>query len=71
MARQRRQECPFCGTDSNPYFGDIGTLEKFLTDRGKIVGRKRTWTCSKHQRQLTREIKRARFLGLLPYVQHV
>lgn len=43
-------------------------LEKFLTDRKKILGRSRTGVCSKHQKKLTQAIKRARHLALLPFV---
>lgn len=40
-----------------------------MTERGKILSRKMTGTCSKHQRQLTRAIKRARAIALLPYIE--
>jgi small subunit ribosomal protein S18 len=42
-------------------------LRRYITDRGKIVPRRVTGTCAKHQRQLTGAIKRARFLALLPF----
>lgn len=78
MALQRqkvtrpKQVCPICkGALLEPHFADTKTLEKFLTDRGKIVGRKRTDLCSKHQKRLGKAIKRARFLALLPFVEKV
>lgn len=74
MVKQRRkqpQACLFCKSGIMPYFADVETLGKFLTDRGKIIGRERAGTCSKHQRKLTREIKRARFLALLPFINRV
>ena len=49
-------------------YKDIDTLKKFLTPHGRIQSRKRTGTSSKYQRELATAIKRARFLGLLPYV---
>lgn len=44
-------------------------LKKFVSDRGKIVPRRRTGTCASHQRELARAIKRARLMALLPYVK--
>jgi len=44
-------------------------LRGFMTERGKILSRKLTGTCSKHQRQLTVAIKRARSVALLPYIE--
>jgi len=59
--------CPFCKGELEPDYKDVDKLSKFISDRGKILGRSRTGVCSKHQRRLTRAIKRARHLGLLPY----
>jgi len=58
--------CPFCVAKKEPDYKDYKTLEKFLSDRAKIVGRDRTGVCAKHQKKLTVAIKRARFLALLP-----
>ncbi len=49
-------------------YKDVDTLRKFLTTHARIQSRKRTGISSKHQRELSVAIKRARFLGLLPYV---
>ena len=49
-------------------YKDVDTLQKFTNDQGKILPRRVTGTSAKHQRQLTRAIKRARFLALMPYV---
>ncbi|MDP2651405.1 MAG: 30S ribosomal protein S18 [bacterium] len=49
-------------------YKDVDTLKKFLTPHARIQGRKRTNISSKHQRMLSVAIKRARFMGLLPYV---
>ncbi|NIU80323.1 MAG: 30S ribosomal protein S18, partial [Gammaproteobacteria bacterium] len=49
-------------------YKDSHLLGRFITERGKIVPSRITGTCAPHQRQLTRAIKRARFLSLLPYM---
>lgn len=59
--------CPFCMGKIEPDYKDPETLAKYITDRAKIVGSKYSGVCSKHQRRLSREIKRARHLGLLPF----
>lgn len=65
----RRKVCRFC-TDSNLTidYKNPGTLKYFITERGKIIPRRISGTCARHQRQLAREIKRARKIALLPYV---
>jgi len=65
------KRCPFCKDKKEPSYKDYETLRKFLTDRAKIMGSKRTSVCSKHQRKLTVAIKRARHLGLLPYIPKI
>jgi len=50
-------------------YKDINLLQKFISPQGKIINKKRSGTCSKHQRMLARAIKRARFLALLPFVR--
>lgn len=57
--------CFFCKEKKDPNYKEYKELEKFLTDRAKIIGKKRTGLCSKHQRALSVSIKRARHLGLL------
>lgn len=65
---QRERQCRFC---ANPKmiidYKDIETLGRFVSDHGKIRARRQTGTCAKHQRQLAKEIKRARHLALLPF----
>lgn len=48
-------------------YKDIDALKKFLNPHGRILSRKKTGLCAKHQRQLATAVKRARFLALLPY----
>lgn len=62
--------CFFCQYNSTPDYKDTENLEKFLSLRKKIVGRQRSNVCAKHQRKLTKAIKHARYLGLLPYVSY-
>lgn len=61
------KNCQYCHTKTEPDYKDA-SLSKFLTERGKILGRTRTGICSKHQRVVTQEIKRARHVALLPFV---
>lgn len=61
-------KCPFCEQELEPNFADPSKLRSFLTERGKIVSRSRSGVCLKHQRHLTQEIKRARYMALLPFV---
>lgn len=65
----RRRVCAFCVDKvSEVDYKQADQLRSFLSDRGRILARRATGTCAKHQRQLAKAIKRARFLGLLPYV---
>lgn len=70
-ATRSKRECFFCQNKSNPTYLDLASLRRFLTDRAKIVGKERTGVCSKHQRAITRNIKYARHLALLPFVPKV
>jgi small subunit ribosomal protein S18 len=66
---RRRKSCPF-SSDSAPKidYKDVRLLSRFISERGKIVPSRITAVSSKKQRLLAQAIKRARFLGLLPYV---
>lgn len=65
----RRKVCRFCTQKVVANYKDADTLRRFITERGKILPRRITGTCAKHQRSLSREIKRARVLAYLPYVK--
>lgn len=67
---RRRRECRFCLEEMDEISPFAGYLGNFLTDKGKIVSRRTTGLCARHQRKLTRAIKQARNLGILPYVAH-
>ena len=65
----RRKSCPFSGPNAPKIdYKDVRLLSRFLSERGKIVPSRITAVSAKKQRELARAIKRARFLGLLPYV---
>jgi small subunit ribosomal protein S18 len=64
----RRKVCRFCADKSAHIdYKDSRVLSHFVTDRGKIIPRRITGACSRHQRRLTTAIKRARVMALLPF----
>ncbi|MDD4321501.1 MAG: 30S ribosomal protein S18 [Acidaminococcaceae bacterium] len=66
--KPRRKVCSFCVDKAQDIdYKEVGKLHKFLTERGKILPRRISGTCAKHQRQLTIAIKRARNVALLPF----
>jgi small subunit ribosomal protein S18 len=64
--RKKGAVCYFCDQKKTPDYKDSKTLSRFVSDRAKIIGSVYSGVCSKHQRHLTKAIKRARHLGLLP-----
>ncbi|MBA2133086.1 30S ribosomal protein S18 [Capillibacterium thermochitinicola] len=66
--RKKKRVCNFC-VDKIEYvdYKDAARLRKFITERGKILPRRISGNCARHQRQLTVAIKRARQIALLPY----
>ena len=70
VPRFKKKVCRFChNKDIVIDYKKIDVLERFITDRGKILPRRITGTCAKHQRVLAQEIKRARMIALLPCVE--
>ena len=68
--RRRKKVCVFCGKENNEIdYKDVAKLRKYISERGKILPRRITGNCAKHQRALTVAIKRARHISLMPYVQ--
>lgn len=66
--RRRKKVCMFCGENAPAVdYKDVATLKKFVSERGKILPRRVTGTCAKHQRAVTTAIKRARHIALMPY----
>lgn len=67
---QRRRFCRFCSEKTEFIdYKDIKTLKSYLTERGKIISRRMTGTCAKHQRDLNEGIMRARNIALLSFVE--
>ncbi|NLY55370.1 MAG: 30S ribosomal protein S18 [Firmicutes bacterium] len=66
--KRRKRVCSFC-TDKIEHidYKDVSRLRRYLTERGKILPRRISGNCAKHQRQMTVAIKRARQVALLPY----
>ena len=63
-------KCFFCKYSIAPDFKDIENIEKFVTPRKKILSRDRSNVCAKHQRALSKQIKHARYLAMLPYTSY-
>ena len=65
----RRKICRFCADSSLLInYKEVRTLRHFITERGKIIPKRISGTCSRHQRKLSHAIKRARTIAMLPYV---
>jgi len=65
----RRKSCPYCKDKVEQVdYKDIGTLRRFVSERGKIRSRRISGACRRHQSQVATAVKRARELALLPYV---
>jgi small subunit ribosomal protein S18 len=66
----RRKVCRFCKDKVRVIdYKDVKTLESFVKERGRMVSCRATGNCARHQRQVTKAVKQARFLALLPYVR--
>lgn len=67
--RKRKKVCIFCAEKiENIDYKDVQRLRKFISERGKILPRRISGACAKHQREINTAIKRARQVALLPYV---
>ncbi len=69
--KQRKKVCPLCA-DKNLVldYKNADQLKKFINDKGKILPRRATGACAKHQRDITLAVKRARHIAVLPYTQN-
>ena len=65
---KRRKSCPFCekGAPQSDY-KDVKLLQRFISERGRIIPRRISYVCAAHQRKLAQDVKRSRQLALLPY----
>ena len=67
--RRRKKVCVFCGKENNEIdYKDVNKLKRYVSERGKLLPRRITGNCAKHQRALTSAIKRARHVALMPYI---
>ena len=71
IPKKSKKDCPFCKSKVVPDYKEYNELSKFISDRGKIIPSMYTGVCTRHQKYLGLAIKRARFLGLLPYTSSV
>lgn len=68
--RRKKKICVFCAEKATSIdYKDVAKLRKYVSERGKILPRRITGNCAKHQRALTVAVKRARHMSLMPYVQ--
>jgi small subunit ribosomal protein S18 len=66
----RKKVCSFCTDKVKEIdYKDISKLSRFTTERGKIITRRVSGACAKHQRMLAEAVKRARFIALIPYIR--
>lgn len=65
------KKCAFCEAQKDPTFADVETLQRYITERGKIISRLRSGVCAKHQRRLSLAVKHARHLALLPFLVQI
>ncbi len=69
---KKKRVCRFCEEDIKYVdFKEVKRLVRFTTEQGKIIPRRTSGTCAKHQRQLVKAIKRARHLALIPFVSEI
>lgn len=67
----RKKVCPMCGNKNFVLdYKNAEQLKKFINDKGKILPRRATGACAKHQSEITLAVKRARHIAILPYVQN-
>ncbi len=62
------KDCYFCKKKIEPDYKEVAVLSRFVSERGKILGRSRTSLCQKHQRRVNKAIKQARHLALMPFM---
>ncbi|KKR11956.1 MAG: 30S ribosomal protein S18 [Candidatus Woesebacteria bacterium GW2011_GWA1_39_21] len=67
IPKKSKKDCPFCKDKSAPDYKKYNILQEFISDRGKMIPSVYTGVCTRHQKKLSESIKRARFLGLLPF----
>jgi small subunit ribosomal protein S18 len=63
-----KKDCVFCKNELDIDYKNIELLSRYVSSRGRILSRRISGNCAKHQRKITQEVKRARFMNLIPYV---
>lgn len=71
MAKYRKKVCNFCKGKTEPDYKDVASLQRFTSEKGKIIPRAKTGVCAKHGRHLSTAIKRARYMALIPFSESV
>ena len=66
--RKKKKICQMCAGKSVDY-KDVAIINKYINEKGKIMPRRKTGACAKHQRYIAMQIKRARFMALIPFVK--
>ncbi len=68
--RRKKKVCAFCADKEHDFvdYKDINKLKRYVSERGKILPRRVTGTCAKHQRALTVAVKRARHIAIMPFI---
>ncbi len=67
--RKKKKICQMCAGKSVDY-KDVAIVSKYINEKGKILPRRATGACAKHQRDITQAVKRARHIAVLPYTQN-
>ena len=68
MRRSKRKVCAFCVEKAESIdYKDVSKIRKYVTERGKILPRRISGTCAKHQREVAKQVKLARFMGFVPF----
>lgn len=70
-AATKTKRCYFCYSKTEPAYWDSVNLRRYVNDRGRIVPKGRTGACAKHQRRVSKQVKYARHLSLLPFLVRV
>lgn len=65
--KKQKRNCYFTESDTSPDYKDVLILKRFLSERGKIIPAAYSGVSAKHQRKLSKELKKARFMALIPY----
>ena len=66
--RKKKKVCQMCAGKSVDY-KDVAIINKYINEKGKIMPRRMTGACAKHQRYIAMQVKRARFMALIPFVK--